>query len=118
MMNNQQQQNQKIQNQETQVPKTPQMNDRDRINDVLATEKYMTSSYSIALNEASHDQLYQDIKMINQETQDCQRDLYNLMFQKGWYGLEAEQSQKLQQTQQQFSGYASQFPYNNNTTMQ
>jgi spore coat protein CotF len=115
--NQQQQSAQKIQNPETQVPKTPQMNDRDYINDVLATEKYMTSSYSIALNEASHDQLYQDLAMISNETQQCQRDLYNMMFKKGWYGLEAEQTQKLQQTQQQFSGYTSQFPYNNNSNM-
>jgi spore coat protein CotF len=114
---NQQQNAQKIQNPETQVPKTPQMNDRDFINDVLATEKYMTSSYSIALNEASHDQLYQDLATISNETQQCQRDLYNMMFKKGWYGLEAEQTQKLQQTQQQFSGYSSQFPYNNNSNM-
>ena len=48
-------QQQKIQNPEMQIQKTPQMNDRDFINDQLATEKYMTNSYNIALNEASHD---------------------------------------------------------------
>lgn len=37
--------------------------------------------------------------------------MYNLMFQKGWYKLEAEEQQKLQQAYQQFSGYSSQFPY-------
>jgi spore coat protein CotF len=34
-----------------------------------------------------------------------------MMFQNGWYKLEAEEQQKLQQAQQQFSGYSSQFPY-------
>ncbi len=53
-MNNSQNQN-KIGNPETQVPKTPQMNDRDFINELLATEKYMTDSYSTALNEMSND---------------------------------------------------------------
>lgn len=107
-MNNQQN---KIQNPQTQVPETPQMSDRDFINDILATEKYMTSSYSIAENEASHENLYRDIHSINMETQDCQRNLFNIMFKKGWYSFEAVDQQKLNQSYQQFSGYSSQFPY-------
>jgi spore coat protein CotF len=103
----------KIQNPETQIPKTPQMNERDFLNDVLTTEKYMTHSYSTFLNEASHNSLYQDVLNIFTETQNCQRELYNLMFKKGWYKIEAADQQKLQQSYQQFQGYATQFPYNN-----
>ncbi|WP_027409973.1 spore coat protein [Anoxybacteroides tepidamans] len=103
---------QPIQNQETQVPKTPQMNERDFLNDVLATEKYMTTSYSVFLHEASHHQLYQDMLNIFTETQNCQRELYNLMFKKGWYKIEPADQQKLQQAYQQFQGYTNQFPYN------
>ncbi|WP_071460665.1 spore coat protein [Bacillus massilinigeriensis] len=102
---------QKIQNPETKVEKNPQMNDRDFINDVLTTEKYMTGAYSTTLNELSHDSLYQDITSIFNETQDAQRSLYNLMFKKGWYSIEAADGQKLQQSHQQFQGYTSQFPY-------
>ncbi|WML47040.1 spore coat protein [Neobacillus sp. PS3-34] len=105
---------QKIQNPESQIPKTPQMNDRDFINDLLAQEKYLTTSYSIAMHEASHDGLYQDIMAIFSETEKCQRDLYNLMFKKGWYKIEAAEQQKLQQSYQQFQGYTNQFPYGNN----
>lgn len=105
---------QKIQNPESQIPKTPQMNDRDFINDLLAQEKYLTTSYSIAMHEASHDGLYQDIMAIFSETEKCQRDLYNLMFKKGWYKIEAADQQKLQQSYQQFQGYTNQFPYGNN----
>lgn len=101
---------QKIQNPETQVPKTPQMNDRDFINDLLTTEKYMTTSYGMALHEASHEGLYQDILSIFTETQNCQRDLYDLMFKKGWYSIEAADQQKLQQSYQQFQGYTNQLP--------
>lgn len=104
-------QNNKVQNPTTQVPKTPEMNDRDFITDCLTTEKYLTSSYSVALHEMSHQALYQDVSTIFNETESCQRDLYNLMFKKGWYGFEAESSQKLQQTLQQFSQYQTeQFP--------
>ncbi|WP_077624915.1 spore coat protein [Sediminibacillus massiliensis] len=109
-MDSQKQQNQKVQNPETQVPKTPQMNERDFVNDVLSTEKYMTASYSVALNEASNQAFYQDLAAIFKETQDCQRNLYNLMFQKGWYSLESADLQKVQQSYQQFSGYTNQLP--------
>lgn len=91
--------------------KGPEMNDRDRVNDVLATEKYLISMSNIAAWEASHQALYQDINTICHELQDCHRQLYELMFQYGWYKLEAEEQQKLDQAYQQFSSYATQFPY-------
>lgn len=91
--------------------KGPQMNDRDFVNDGLATCKYLTDSLNIAVREASHQQLHADLVQILTETHQSARDMYNLMFQKGWYKLEAEEQQKLQQAYQQFSGYSSQFPY-------
>lgn len=100
-----------FQNPQTNVPKTPQMNDRDFTNDMLTTEKYMTNAYSIALNEVSHESLYRDLKTVFNETQDAQRHLFNLMFQKGWYQLKAADSQHLQQDYQKFSTEKSQqFP--------
>ncbi|WP_082233470.1 spore coat protein [Halobacillus massiliensis] len=107
----QQNQSQKLQNPETAVPKTPQMNERDFVNDCLSTEKYMTNAYSVALNEASNQQFYQDLATIFKETQDCQRNLYNLMFKNGWYALETADETKLQNSYQQFSGYKNQLPY-------
>lgn len=101
----------KVQNPETPVPKTPQMNERDFINDLLSTEKYMKSSYDTAINEASHQELYQDILSIYNETAEMQRNLYNLMFQKGWYSLEKAETQKISQSHQQFTDYENQFPY-------
>ena len=108
-------QNQKIQNPETQIQKTPKMNERDFTNDLLATEKYMTNSYSTYLNEASHEALYHDILAIFTETQNEQRTLYNLMFRKGWYKLDPAEDQQLQQKFQQFQGYSTQFPYGSGT---
>jgi spore coat protein CotF len=94
-----------------QQQKGPEMNDRDRVNDILATEKYLTDSFNISAREASHDQLHQDIMKILTETHQAARDMYNLMFQYGWYKLEAEQQQKIDQAHQQFQGYSTQFPY-------
>lgn len=100
----------KIQNPKTEVPQTPEMNDRDFLNDMLTTEKYMTDSYSTAMNEASHQDLYNDISLIFNETQNVQRDLFNLMFEKGWYSFEAANQQAVDQSFQQFTGYNSQLP--------
>ncbi|QYR21821.1 spore coat protein [Paenibacillus sp. sptzw28] len=99
--------------QSNQLPqvKGPEMNDRDFLNDGLSTCKYLTDSLNVAVREASHDQLHADMLQILVETHHSARELYNMMFQNGWYKLEAEEQQKLQQAQQQFSGYSSQFPY-------
>ncbi|MFD0710846.1 spore coat protein [Paenibacillus sp. GCM10027626] len=107
-------QNNQIANpQSGQLPKVkgPEMNDRDFVNDGLATCKYITDGLNMAVKEASHEQLHNDMMQILTETHQCARDLYNLMFQNGWYKLEAEEQQKLDQTYQQFNGYSSQFPY-------
>jgi len=114
----QNQQNQQNQNtianpQSGQLPKvkSPQMNDRDFINDALSTSKYLAESLNVAVWEASHQQLHTELLSILNETHQSARNMYNLMFQKGWYKLEAEDQQKLDQAYQQFSGYSSQFPY-------
>ncbi|TBL76106.1 spore coat protein [Paenibacillus thalictri] len=91
--------------------KGPEMNDRDRVNDILALEKYLTDSFNISAREASHPNLHQDIMTILNETHQCQYEMYELMFRKGHYKLEAEEQTKLDQTHKQFSNYNSQFPY-------
>ncbi|WP_077213464.1 spore coat protein [Bacillus dakarensis] len=114
MQNQQSQNNNQIANQQTgQLPKVkgPEMNDRDFVNDGLSSCKYLTDSLNIAIREASHEQLYSDYLQILQETHQSCRELYNLMFRKGWYKLEAEEQQKIDQAYTQFSNYSSQFPY-------
>jgi spore coat protein CotF len=91
--------------------KGPEMNDRDRVNDTLAMEKYLTDSFNISAREASHPYLHQDIMTILNETHQCQYEMFQLMFRKGHYKLEAEQQSKLDQAHKQFRNYASQFPY-------
>jgi spore coat protein CotF len=91
--------------------KGSEMNDRDRVNDVLALEKYLTDSFNVSAREASHPNLHQDIMTILNETHQCQYQMYELMFRKGHYKLQAEQQSTLDQTYQQFNNYASQFPY-------
>ncbi|WP_425262664.1 spore coat protein [Paenibacillus thermotolerans] len=96
--------------------KGPELNDRDRVNDILALEKYLTDSFNVSAREASHRSLHQDIMTVLNETHQCQYEMFELMFRKGHYKLEAEQQQKLDQAYGQFSGYSSQFPYPDSMT--
>ncbi len=103
--------NNSIKNPAAAVPNTPSMTDRDFLTDCLTSEKYMTQSYATALHEMSHHSLFKDIHSIYTQTQQSQRELYNLMFEKGWYGYKAAPTQDIQQVSQTFSQYPSeQFP--------
>ncbi len=118
-MNNQQnmgQQNQsKIKNPSVGVPKVkgPEFNDRDILNDVLVTQKYLTDSFNVLVREASHDNLHQATMAILNDTHQTAREAYNLMFKKGWYALNSAAKQNVDQAYQQFSNYQTQFPYQN-----
>jgi spore coat protein CotF len=106
-------QNQQMNQQTTGVnaQQTPQMTDRDFINDILATEKYLSNSYNTAVHEASIPQLYQiQLKHLN-NTHQAAWDLYQIMHQKGWYQVEPAENQKISQKATQFANYTSQFPY-------
>ena len=92
--------------------KSPEMNERDFINDILANEKYLTDSFNVFLREASHTELYNELKPTLNETHDTTRYLFNIMFEEGFYSLEGATSQQIQQVQQKFSNYIqTQAPY-------
>lgn len=99
--------------QQTTVPdvKGPEMNDRDRLNDILATEKYLTAAFNTALNEASTPWLHREVQTILNELHDCQHRLFQLMAKKGWYKIEPAQPQQISQAFTQFDNYRTQFPY-------
>lgn len=85
----------KVQNEETKVPATICLNDRDYLTDILSSEKHMNVDMAIALNEASNDELYEKIYNMAVKIKQAQRTLYNLAFQKGWYTLEEVPRKKI-----------------------
>ena len=89
--------NNKISNQKTEVPNTPEMNDKDYITSMLEIEKAMVKDYAVALTEASNEDLYNDYYDLFDEVSETQREIYNLMFQKGWYSIETAQDTKITQ---------------------
>lgn len=91
-----------VNNPETEIPKNTEMNDSDYLNDVLATEKNLGNNYAAAMSEASNDQLYENINGIFGETKDCGRDLFDLLFKKGWYKLEKADQNKINTASQEY----------------
>ena len=87
--------NKEIKNPKMEVPTGNKMNDRDYLNSILELEKNMSNNYSIALNEASNDYLYEDYFSMLEDSKDMARELYNLMFKNGWYSLEEIDNTKL-----------------------
>ncbi len=90
----------KIGNEQTKVSKTIKLNDRDYLNDILATEKAIGVNTSIALNEASNEKLYTKIKEFQNDINNCQHSLFELAFSKGWYTLEESESNKVKTAKQ------------------
>ncbi|MDF2722913.1 MAG: hypothetical protein K0Q59_2588 [Paenibacillus sp.] len=86
------------------------MNDRDRLNDILSYEKYLTSGYNTGLNEMQSPRLQQKIGTILQDVHQTQFQLFECMFQHGWYKMNAAQAQEITQSHQQFTDYKTQFP--------
>ncbi|MFP4661821.1 MAG: spore coat protein [Halanaerobiales bacterium] len=97
-----------IKNPEKNIVHGPEMNDRDYLNDILATEKYLTDGFNTFVREASHTELHNDVKTILTDTHECTRDIFNLMFKDGFYSFQGASGQEIQQTQQKFSKYISQ----------
>lgn len=85
----------KIGNEVVEVPKGIELNEKDYCTCLLSTLKEMEKNYVVAMTEASNDWLYQEYKNIFLELSDLQRELFQLMFQNGWYQLENVESKKI-----------------------
>ena len=92
--------NNKITNPKTETPTGINMNDKDYITCLNSTLKEMTKNYSTAMTEASNESLYRSFNSTFQELSKLQRETYELMFQKGWYSLEKEETTKINQKYQ------------------
>ncbi len=77
----------KIQNPKTPLSQKSAVNDSDLLNTALATEKNMSNSYAIAMNEASNGKIYSLLFDIMKETSQQHRKLFDLQFQHGWCSL-------------------------------
>lgn len=87
--------NNKICNPKVEMQTGLDLNDKDYISYLNSCLKEMSKNYTVALTEASNEKLFQIYKGIFNEAIALQREVYQLMFRKGWYVLEAVQTQKI-----------------------
>ena len=80
--------NNKICNTKVEVAPGINLNEKDYVNSLLSCLKEMAKNYTIAMTEASNESLYDVYKTIFDNIISLQRDVFQLMFRKGWYVLE------------------------------
>lgn len=87
--------NNKICNPKTEVPTGTKLNDKDYLNSVLSMLKDMEKNYTMALTEASNENLFSKYENMFNDIKNLQRDVYELAFRKGWYTLEKAENTKI-----------------------
>ena len=92
-----------IKNQEVTVESGTKMNDKDYMNSLLGTLKELTKNYALILTEASNEKLYEEYKQAFEVFSHLQREIYELMFQKGWYVIEKSDVSKILTEKQKLS---------------
>lgn len=92
--------NNQVKNPKTEVPTGSELNDKDYINSLLSCLKEMEKNYVVALIEASNEDLFQKYKTMFDNYASLQREVYELMFRKGWYILEQAEQQKINEKYQ------------------
>lgn len=92
--------NQQISNPKVEVPTGIACNDKDYINSLLSCLKEMSKNYVVAMTEASNEALFEKHKQVFLTLIALQREVYELMFRKGWYILEQADEEKISSKQQ------------------
>ena len=95
--------NNQISNPKVEVPTGIACNDKDYLNSLLSCLKEMSKNYVMAMTEASNERLFEKHKQVFLTLISLQREVYELMFRKGWYILEKSDTQKINQKLQTLS---------------
>lgn len=79
------------------------MTDKEILMDVLENEKNMTTNMVYALNEASHEKLYNELFNIFEGVSESAKELFALAYDLNYYQLEAEKKTKIEKTAQKLN---------------
>ncbi len=87
--------NNKISNKKVEVPKGIELNNQDELTILITFLKGLEKNMTVALTEASHEDLYNKFKKMFDNISEMQRKIYELMFKYGWYSLEGTTKTKV-----------------------
>lgn len=89
-----------IKNNKVEVPNGIRLNDKDCLNYLLNTLKEMNKNYIVAITEASNEFLYKRYKEMLEMYSELQREVFEMMFRKGWYVLKSASKDEIQSKHQ------------------
>lgn len=90
--------------------KDANVNPRDRLNDVLLTEKHNLVSYQVGLNEVINEDLRTVVTANRNSLQELHTRFFNEMFELGEYQADAANIQQVSDTLETFTNYKVQLP--------
>ena len=79
-----------------------QMQDKELLNDVLASQKFITGNYNSFANECATPNVRDEFMRILNEEHQIQADVFDVMKKRGWYPTPSAEQQKIQQAKQKF----------------
>ena len=84
------------------------LQERDLMNDVLSSQKFITDTYNTFTNECATPNVRDGFMSILNEEHQIQAELFDMVKQRGWYQIPAADQQKIDQTKQQFESQKAQ----------
>ena len=85
------------------VNKSMTFDDKQRMEDVLISQKHITGVYNTFLNEAVNPDVKSCLNNILNEEHDIQNQIFGQMSQKGWYQMETAEDAKVNKEKQKYS---------------
>lgn len=87
----------KVKCEETKQEKTKCMTDRDFLQDILASEKDITTNTATSITEASNRNLATMFLDFFDIVEELQREAYEMAWSNGWYTLEEAEAKKIKE---------------------
>ena len=81
------------------------LTEEEILNDTLASCKNLLGLLNIYATEASNEEIEDVVEDIYLTMKDNQRNLYKVMYKKGWYKLEKEDSKKINSAITKFNDF-------------
>ena len=81
---------------------TPIFSDKDRLQDGLASQKFITEIYNTFTNECVTPEVRGAFMSILKEEHEMQNEIFTEMQKRGWYQVQPAEQQKIQQTRTKF----------------
>jgi len=78
------------------------LTDQEALNDAVASQKQISSSYNTYAGECVMPQLRDELLCILDEEHDIQADFFNEMQTRGWYQVKPAEQQMITETKQKF----------------